>query len=1117
MGPSATIPVAGIPSAAAGIPPKAAKEWRSPCPAPAPPPASKDGPKPVSQLQLGSNGDGPQKLLLSEDGILAVQSSEITQIWDTSSRRLLGTAQVESDFSVWSRREKALLILDEESSAVGYDGTISRMPTPPRLHLSSFPGRGEIAYLAIGFDSLELLTDDFEIRETLTAPGDLGSVTMAAVAPDGGWVIASYKGGTVVWSTQASATIGRLLGPSGGGQVAAAAGCDCALWTSPADPVTGERALLRSSLRTPEAPRTLATLVGTPLNLQISPDGKLATFSDHRESVVWDLERDQALWRRTAGFATDRVDPLVIKRVRMADRAVFSRDGRRLIGLFTDGIGELDARSGELVGWYGYATRKPRHLLFAADHLFVSDTTLIHDWSLQTGQVVGQARNPVIGGGRSIVRSDGKLWNAFGGVQGCPAGQQGLAVVQLPSPMASVFRPGADGSFMGPWWQNVSPGWQWPPEGDTAVYCLPSATGLAMDLERGRGLTYDPTGGRDATVVDLASGSETPLAGSRGVRMLTTKQLFTARGTYVVLPPPLERRGFDVWSSATGERVAFDLSVAAADSERVPLAGGAALAPDERRMAINRSASVEILDLPGGGDQVVVPIPELVSALDFSVDSRTLFVGTRGGQLLAVRDGAVAVRRETGGGAVAQLVVAPDGRRVATTHEDDGIRLWDAATAELQATLYAFADDEYLVTTPGGAHVGSPEAAARVSWMFSDPAEQFGFAQFASYNDPRIVAARLAGEDVDIEETPGRPPRVEIVNRAELPKEAARATLKIRTRSSGRVDEVRVFVEGRPVATQNVCAAEAEFAVEVPLLPGMNHVEVTAFDARGSASNPATVKLSRSAAATSDLWIVAAGVDDYPRLPGYQLHHAAGDARAVAAAFESAAASSYEKVHRTTLTNGDASVAEIVGALERLAEMREEDVAVVFLSGHGVKRATDGDMVFLTGESSLAADGDWQGSLDWVALASALSRAKGRVLLLLDACHAGHVTQELLAPNNELAAGLFDSGRSGTIVFAASKGRQLSFEPGGTKGVTTVTIPGSQALLGEHALFTAAILATLGDKRLDRNGDGALQLSEFVDDVTVRVSEASQGHQTPWVARREIFGEFQLLGPRAQR
>ena len=35
-------------------------------------------------------------------------------------------------------------------------------------------------------------------------------------------------------------------------------------------------------------------------------------------------------------------------------------------------------------------------------------------------------------------------------------------------------------------------------------------------------------------------------------------------------------------------------------------------------------------------------------------------------------------------------------------------------------------------------------------------------------------------------------------------------------------------------------------------------------------------------------------------------------------------------------------------------------------------------------------------------------------------------------------------------------------------------------------------------------------MAEFIDFVTWRVKSASRGAQTPWIARREMFGDFAI-------
>jgi hypothetical protein len=64
---------------------------------------------------------------------------------------------------------------------------------------------------------------------------------------------------------------------------------------------------------------------------------------------------------------------------------------------------------------------------------------------------------------------------------------------------------------------------------------------------------------------------------------------------------------------------------------------------------------------------------------------------------------------------------------------------------------------------------------------------------------------------------------------------------------------------------------------------------------------------------------------------------------------------------------------------------------------------------------------------------------------------------------------------------------------------------------GDHGYFTGALLAALGDKKTDRNGNGVVELSEWIAATTERVTLATEGEQTPWVARQELFGDFTVV------
>src|SRR6185436_17921066 len=110
------------------------------------------------------------------------------------------------------------------------------------------------------------------------------------------------------------------------------------------------------------------------------------------------------------------------------------------------------------------------------------------------------------------------------------------------------------------------------------------------------------------------------------------------------------------------------------------------------------------------------------------------------------------------------------------------------------------------------------------------------------------------------------------------------------------------------------------------------------------------------------------------------------------------------------------------------------------------------------------------------------------VLVLLDACHSGDVTRDLVVPNEALAEALTREGRAGALVFAAAKGRQESIERSAaglaalrgvrlaTDAATRLPTIGTEASVG-HGVFTAALLAALHDPSTDADNDGVLQLS----------------------------------------
>jgi hypothetical protein len=516
-----------------------------------------------------------------------------------------------------------------------------------------------------------------------------------------------------------------------------------------------------------------------------------------------------------------------------------------------------------------------------------------------------------------------------------------------------------------------------------------------------------------------------------------------------------------------------------------------------------------------------------------SDDGKVLVIGMEDGGL-EVHRGTDVMRGASDGGAARAVAVDAQRGLAATLGDDGAIRIWDLVTARLRVALAEFADGEHVAFSPGGAYAGTSEVAERIGWMFQSPPEPFRFEQFAAhYHKPEVVLARLAGKDVDVPSTPPRPPSVEILDHpAEV--NATLARVRVRARSEGRVEKVLAFVEGRPARAARVCAREGTAELEIPVTAGTNRITLTAFDELGFSSNAASVDVKSTAStAKPALWAVTVGIASYPRLLDLvkmsdaaraaardraRLPAAPRDATALADALQGLAGTGkqYGEAHVATLVDEGKPVTpdDIRRALQTLERMASTDVAFVLLAGHGFKPSQTADMVFVTSGTQLAEDGVTltaeslaRDVIAWKDIEAALARARGRVVVLLDACHSGHVQQSLTPPSDALASALVKSKRAGAIVFAASKGREVSFEPDAARALTLET---KRVRGGTHGYFTGAWLDTLADPTTDVDGDGSLELDEIVNAVTLRVRQASGDLQHPWVARRELFGDFAI-------
>jgi uncharacterized caspase-like protein len=270
----------------------------------------------------------------------------------------------------------------------------------------------------------------------------------------------------------------------------------------------------------------------------------------------------------------------------------------------------------------------------------------------------------------------------------------------------------------------------------------------------------------------------------------------------------------------------------------------------------------------------------------------------------------------------------------------------------------------------------------------------------------------------------------------------------------------------------------------VDLPAGVHNVVVqAATDSSYGLSEPLRIVYAPEQQA-SRLFVLAVGVSQHEQ-PEYQLKYPAADARAVAAAFETASAGLFRDVTATVLTDRQATRAAILREFETLQrQMTVGDTGIVFYSGHGMK-APGGNFCLLPFDGDpqqIAAEG-----IDEERILACCRAIRGRLVVMLDACHAGAFGDRRSRSAEGVMEGVTDNlirrlqtPEYGVVVLASSASGELAWE---------------DAEAG-HGAFTAALLSGL-EGNADLNRDGAVHLRELAGYVHQRVAETTGRKQSP--------------------
>jgi uncharacterized caspase-like protein len=236
------------------------------------------------------------------------------------------------------------------------------------------------------------------------------------------------------------------------------------------------------------------------------------------------------------------------------------------------------------------------------------------------------------------------------------------------------------------------------------------------------------------------------------------------------------------------------------------------------------------------------------------------------------------------------------------------------------------------------------------------------------------------------------------------------------------------------------------------------------------------------------LHVLTVGVSRYAGQYPQPLDFADDDATELAKALLKQNGGLYAKVNLALpLTDGRATrgnILKALGEMEKRMKPDQNDVAVILFSGHGAR--ADGDFYLLPSDVETASDTDiaiTAVDVDTLVKIVGGMGEKGKVLVLLDACHSGAIGEgrkEAAAPDiADVRAALAAAG-NGVIVFSSSRGSEISLESPDWR----------------NGAFSQAVMAALEGKG-DRNGDGWLTVSELERSVVDQVREMTDDEQNP--------------------
>ncbi|MDP3111391.1 MAG: caspase family protein [Thermodesulfovibrionales bacterium] len=428
----------------------------------------------------------------------------------------------------------------------------------------------------------------------------------------------------------------------------------------------------------------------------------------------------------------------------------------------------------------------------------------------------------------------------------------------------------------------------------------------------------------------------------------------------------------------------------------------------------------------------------------------------------------------------------PNGKHVISTG-DASTRIWDVSTGEEVASMIAFEDGEWIVTTANGFYNSSPKGDQYLSVKVGG--KDYTIEQLReSFYRPDLVKLALSGGSLKDFKTLAdvkQPPTVSIVDTPKsTDKNEAAITLKI-TDIGGGIGDIRLYLNGSAVVLDSARGVKinpkddkAVYKIyNLKLTNGLNTIRAIAFNAENTMqSNDVLHEITASFKSLTkpSLNAIIVGINEYKN-PKLQLKYAVSDAELFEDTLKNVTAGLFEKVNiKKLVTKENTTNENIIKELKAYKALNPDDVFVFFVASHGT--VDDGEYFLITSNvgstrtEKLKTDALPQGMLkELIANIPATKK-----LIIIDTCSAGALGEAiqvamLTRGMSEDTAMKILSRAVGSTILSASTSLQEAVE--GYQG---------------HGLFTYVLVEGLKGKA-DKGKTGYVKTTELADYVDSEV------------------------------